>query len=425
MGKANSNKEKKAHLKLDQRVYGINSTISKKEVCNFFNLKMLPQVSNFGRFKRNGRIVTPSIHPSGYSTIIFYNYSRYAHIIAAATFDYTPKTPKHITVDHIKVGFEHRSNNALTNLRLATREQQIQSSHDLNKTRKSSAQAREKPILYRKCGEQKWLNYSGTSAFARDFEMDQGNLTTTLKRRQKTSGGYEFKYAEIADLEGEIWKSVIIDNAESGTFVSNKLRFKDTAGTIKTVDFSEGHRREVKINGRGYLFNILVYAAFNNINIDPECKGLREGFEVDHINGIGTDDYPENLQLITISEHKKKSNTATTRKSHGPSKSIPFLAKKVGDEDWTEFPNLCAASDELKLDQGSISRAIRIPYKDGSFRRLKAPDGNIYEFKRVPDEESQQPISGEIWMDIYPKHCVPNYFKTLADSIFTCQVCND
>ena len=170
MGKTNGNKEKKALLKLDQRVYGINSTISKQEVCTFFKLKMLPQVSNFGRFKRNGRIVNPCIQPSGYATISIYNYVRKAHIIVLAAFGYTPKTLEHIEVDHIKVGFEHRSNNALANLRLATRKQQIQSSHDLNKTRKSSAQAKETPILYRKCGEKEWLKYSGTNAFARDLQ---------------------------------------------------------------------------------------------------------------------------------------------------------------------------------------------------------------------------------------------------------------
>ena len=46
-----------------------------------------------------------------------------------------------------------------------------------------------------------------------------------------------------------------------------------------------------------------------------------------------------------------------------------------------------------------------------------------WEFKSLEHDESQLSIDGELWFDVYPKHMAPNYFRRLAESIFTCEVC--
>ena len=57
----------------DPKFYGINSTLTYKEVCKLFNIKRLPQISSFGRIKKHGRIVQGKRpHATGYVDMDIY-----------------------------------------------------------------------------------------------------------------------------------------------------------------------------------------------------------------------------------------------------------------------------------------------------------------------------------------------------------------
>ena len=124
------------------------------------------------------------------------------------------------------------------------------------------------------------------------------SITAVIKERRKSAGGFIFKYAEISKVEGEVWKNVIIKDVDSGAFVSNKARFQDANGVIKTISPpSDGCRKGVMI----YMEKIIPFQSlFTRLLITSVCtqklKGvLKKGNQVDHIDEDKNNDNPDNL----------------------------------------------------------------------------------------------------------------------------------
>ena len=87
------------------------------------------QVSSLGRFRNTrGVVSTPSPHPNGYVRVSIHRKAHQLHRLIAIAFQ-LPRREGQTTVDHID---NDPSNNALSNLRWASRSEQIKHSYATN-----------------------------------------------------------------------------------------------------------------------------------------------------------------------------------------------------------------------------------------------------------------------------------------------------
>ena len=411
----------------DPKIYGVNSSLTYQEVCKLFNIKRLPQISSFGRIKKNGRIVQGKRpHANGYVDMDIYGFTRSVHVCLLASAGARPSAVNEITVEHKTVGIENRSINHLDKLVLMSSREQVISSYKNNKSRTSNAAQCERPILYKKVGTSEWLKYRSGCAFARDFNINQGNVSTCLAKRRKHCGGYELTFDTQQLYDGELKMPVIIDGKMSGAYVTNMSRFIDTFGVLKTIKPScdtDGKRKSVRINSKHYQFSVIVYAAFNKIILDSTTESIGNGMQVNHKDGDHNNDSPENLEEIDPITHASHSAQIKGRISGGIRRRVPLLGKDVSATSWTEFSDVYDASEHTGILAASIKSAKDHMNKNGTRQTRVGINDTRWEFKSVEYPTDQNNIDGEIWFDIYPKHAAPYYFKRLAESIFTCQVC--
>jgi len=167
-------------------------------------------VSSLGRFKSStGVISTPKPRKSGYVEVQVNSKKHQLHRLMAIAFG-LPKRDDQDTVDHID---NKPSNNRLENLRWANRSEQIKHSYATNENRASNAQRTSKPVEGREVGAEAWVPYASSHEAARELELNPGNIRNCCRGVCKQTGGYEFRLAEaneVAVLEGEVWKDVII-----------------------------------------------------------------------------------------------------------------------------------------------------------------------------------------------------------------------
>lgn len=409
----------------DPKIYGIDASLSYQEVCKLFNIKKLPQISSLGRIKKNGRIMTgQKPMASGYVSTSLYGLNRKSHIVLMATAGRRPSSLEQTTVEHTNIGHANRSMNHIDKLILMSQRDQNISSYENNKMRNTAGKQREKPIIYRKLGTCDWIQCRSSATFANEFNFSKGNVSRCLHNKQKYCGNYEINAYTQPLYAGEQKMPIIIDGQETGAFVTNMSRFVDTFGVLKTVNCSvDGQRKSATVHGITRLFSILVYAAFNSISIDSSTEGLGNGMQVNHIDGNHENDDPNNLEQITPLNHATHSANIIGRDTSNIRTSIPILGKTILDNTWTLFSSSQDAGRITGVQQGSIHSAKDAYKKDGSRKTRTGSNEISWEFKSLENDTSQLQNDGELWFDVYPKHMAPNYFKRLAESIFTCQVC--
>ena len=123
------------------------------------------------------------------------------------------------------------------------------------------------------------------------------------------------------------------------------------------------------------------------------------GMHVDHIDENKGNNLWSNLQILTPSDHKKKTSKqlnfkkgrAATRK-----KRIKQVeAREVGTEEWDTFDSVTAASREIEVSMSSISGICRGTTK--RTRVISKKTGIEWEFKRYPNDPD---LDGEEWRDV-------------------------
>ena len=162
-----------------------------------------------GRYKScTGVVSTPSLKADGYSCIRVDGKLYSTHRAIGVAFGLLDGMDDPRDIDHIDV---NPSNNCLSNLRAATRSQNIQHSYDTNIERRSNALKRSKPVRGRKRGTEEWTTYESIRDAARRLDLKNGNISAVLKKKQTHTGNYEFESAEPNEpdcLDGEEWRDI-------------------------------------------------------------------------------------------------------------------------------------------------------------------------------------------------------------------------
>ncbi len=179
-----------------------------------------------------------------------------------------------------------------------------------------------------------WVSYSQNSEHA--------HKTKLIKNRRESE-----YYTQ--PLDGEKWKKIPSFHYS----VSNLGRVKnDNTNLLLKGSLTCGYYK-VRLSNNGQIkdiiINHLVYCLFNNLDKIPE------GYVIDHINGIKTDDRLENLRLITLSENVKAALYET--KTNPSCRRV--LQMSLEDQPIQQFASCAEAARQLKLDKSTISKVCR------------------------------------------------------------------
>jgi hypothetical protein len=191
--------------------------------------------------------------------------------------------------------------------------------------------------------DEQWTTYpGGASEAARVLGLDRPGICTACRegggvvgKRGRPDYKFFFEFAEPTEpdlLEGEEWKPL------GPAFVSDKGRFRDSEGVVKTPSPSAGGYCPVQIDGKKHRINILVAELF----LPPPLPGQTE---VNHKNGDKSDNRAENLEWCTHSWNMVHSHRVLGHASHAARQGKKVRCREVGSTgEWRVFESVHEAA---------------------------------------------------------------------------------
>jgi hypothetical protein len=189
----------------------------------------------------------------------------------------------------------------------------------------------------------------------KDSHNGRNAIGNCLKGLSKLAYNFKWKHKNLNEnLEGELWKQVIIENQDSENikyFVSNLGRFKNSSGTIMdNYKTNENGYIRVYIYNRTYaLHRVIAYAFLEN----PDNKE-----QVNHIDGNKKNNAVKNLEWVTNTEnqiHKYKIGL-------GNCHTRPIIQYDLNMNKIKEFKSIIGAAKELNIGKSNI-RGVLINYR--------------------------------------------------------------
>ena len=158
------------------------------------------EVSNFGRIRReSGMVSFGTLTKCGHRSVVVAKKTVFVQSLVAAAFIGLKPSPLHF-VCHVN---GNKADNSASNLKWSTHSECMKQTH----IKRRSSQPR--PIEYRKIGEDFWNSCENSDFLSKKLGIKRKYITSVCCGHETQSYGYEFRYTEINDLEGEVWKQVV------------------------------------------------------------------------------------------------------------------------------------------------------------------------------------------------------------------------
>lgn len=284
------------------------------------------------------------------------------HRLVARAFLGAPPSVHHDQVNH-KDG--NRENNHVDNLEYVTPAQnQIHWRQRNRSTEVINDSVLGRAVLCKPRSSTSWISYPSMSGAARDLNLSWRYIFNRCRRQVRDTDQYEFEYADSdvpEALPGEEWRAAL--HPETGMQLHNwtvsshgRVKSKRTRAGFGTR--CSGYRRvSVSMDG-GIARNMYVHRIVARTFLGPRPRD--EQGEVNHKDGDPANNHVDNLEYVTRSQNIKHSWSEHLGRCHTcPSSSKPVWAKHLFTEELTTYSSLSAASRELGVSHGAISRCCR------------------------------------------------------------------
>ena len=316
-----------------------------KEVWMSINNYDNYEVSTLGNVRNSntGRILKQTCR-GGYLTVglcknsIIKTYS--VHRLVALAFIDNPKNKPQ--VNHKD---KNRGNNNVSNLEWSTASENnihrsinvVQTTNQQVKVWRIDVNTDEKLELYGSIYlAAQWIVFNNNNLC---IDTVKNGISCASRGVYKSSFGYKWSVYEYTDLDGEIWKQVIINGLSfDNYFVSNLGRFKNYKGII--MDNYKPHHSGyifVRVDKNKYALHRIIASTFIE-NLEPDINNV-----VNHIDGNKLNNVAANLEWTTI-----KGNNIHNHKSG----FIKYYNRKIAQYDLEmnkikEFGSIVEAKKEL------------------------------------------------------------------------------